>query len=555
MQRSFKLLLAVALLAGVTLRADNDGVLAGVVKDKAGAPVAGAFVKIKNDARRLTFMVISQDGGKYSTDRLPYGKYSVQGVGGEFESKWSGTVDVAASKPGAMDVTLDTQRAPALAPAWPWELPGGGGGEAAMVAPGQAKPKLPEGAGKALVEAKCLACHDVARTANARYDRAKWQRTVDDMLGYAQGSSFGTDWTPAETKQMVDYLATNLGGNSGGRNTPVPDPNSRLPRRLMQGEERRYFAVEYQLTDPIAEPHEVTVDTDGNGWVTQRVGGKLGKMDPKTYVYKEFNPPPAKSKTVRLNAIWAGPNNKLWFIDGGPNRRWLTLDSKSMEFTTYNLPKTKNGQVSGNTMRTHPNGTVWMNAIGSNTVWRLDPKTRQFDAFEVPTGKKNGRSASPYGMAIDGDGYVWVMENAVNKMGKIDPVTGNFQEFDIPVPNSFPRKAGFDANGDVWVGLHGAGKLMKIDHKTNKFTVYEPPTADSGVYAASVDMKSNLVWIAQQHVDKIGRFDPKTEKFVEFPLANAEEDHRRLEVDQKNPKRIWWSGNLSSKVGYIELLD
>ena len=158
-------------------------------------------------------------------------------------------------------------------------------------------------------------------------------------------------------------------------------------------------------------------------------------------------------------------------------------------------------------------------------------------------------------LPIPGNGFVWGMLNAVNKMGKVDPVTGNIEEFDIPVPNSFPRKAGFDANGDVWVGLHGAGKLMKIDHTNNKFTIFQPPTENSGVYAASVDQKSGLVWIAQQHVDKIGRFDPKTEKFTEFPLANAEEDHRRLEVDQKNPKRIWWSGNLSSKVGYIELLD
>ena len=101
------------------------------------------------------------------------------------------------------------------------------------------------------------------------------------------------------------------------------------------------------------------------------------------------------------------------------------------------------------------------------------------------------------------------------------------------------------------VGLHGAGKLMKIDHKTNKFTIYDPPTADSGVYAASVDHKNNIVWIAQQHVDKIASFDPKTEKFVEYPLGQAEEDHRRLEVDacgQFEVSVCFQRGNVATRI-------
>ena len=104
-------------------------------------------------------------------------------------------------------------------------------------------------------------------------------------------------------------------------------------------------------------------------------------------------------------------------------------------------------------------------------------------------------------------------------------------------------------------GYHGAGKILKIDYKTNKMSVYTPPTADSGTYAVSVDMKHNLVRIAQQQADKIARFDPKTETFVEFPLPSAEEDHRRIEVDQNNPNRVWWSGDTSNRMGYIEVLE
>ena len=43
--------------------ADQTGSVQGVVSDASGQPVTGAFVKLKNDERRLTFMVISQGAG------------------------------------------------------------------------------------------------------------------------------------------------------------------------------------------------------------------------------------------------------------------------------------------------------------------------------------------------------------------------------------------------------------------------------------------------------------------------------------------------------------
>ena len=54
------------------------GTLTGVITDAAGSAVAGAFVQMRNAERRLNFMVITQEQGKYSIDRLPAGKYVVQ---------------------------------------------------------------------------------------------------------------------------------------------------------------------------------------------------------------------------------------------------------------------------------------------------------------------------------------------------------------------------------------------------------------------------------------------------------------------------------------------
>lgn len=545
----------VAVLSTNMIRAqDGSGSLQGVVKSSSGAPVAGAFVKLRNADRRLTFMVISQTEGRYAASNLPPGRYVVQGIGGNYQSEPSPPVDVAAGRSAKVDLSLTAARAPQLAGAWPGRLPGQQAGEGDEAAAAAAAVTLPEGEGKHVLETGCVACHDLLRTVRTRADRSRWEQIIGNMRAYAQGSTLAKDLTDQQANVLLDYVTTNFSGTREGPPRPKPDPNSRLPRTFLAGEAIKYMAVEYELPNLNSEPHEVTVDSEGNGWVTQRIGGRLGRLDPNTLVYTEIDPPPGVTKTNRLNGIIAGPHNKLWFVDGGPNRRWLNYDTKTREFSVFVLPKLKSGSASGNTMRVHPNGTVWLNSIAANQVIRLDPATREFTVFEVPAGLKAGRTANPYGMAIAGDGKIWFIENAMNQMGRIDPVTGKIDEFEVPVKNAVARKGGMDSEGNVWVGLHGAGKLMKIDYKTTKMTVYSPPTEDAGVYSVQGDPKSRLVWFSEQHVDKMARFDPATETFVEFPLANAESDPRRIEIDPNNPNRIWWSGNLSGRMGYIELM-
>ena len=66
--------------------ADERGTVQGVVNNAAGQPVTGALVKLINAERHLTFMVPSQEQGRYQANDLPAGKYTVQGIGGGFES-------------------------------------------------------------------------------------------------------------------------------------------------------------------------------------------------------------------------------------------------------------------------------------------------------------------------------------------------------------------------------------------------------------------------------------------------------------------------------------
>ena len=294
---------------------DRSGTLQGVVRNSSDAPVSGAFVKLKNAERPLVFMVATQAQGRYTANNLPTGKYVLQAIGGDYQSELSAPVDVAAGRPATVDLSLTVMRSPQLPAAWPGRRPGERGGEAEAATRGAAT--LPEGAGKQIVETKCaVGCHDAQRVVRFQANRGRWEEVILNMRLYAQGSTLAKDLTDQEAKVLLDYVATNFGARERAAR-PKPDSNSRLPRTMLQSEATKYIAVEYELPIPDAEPHEVAVDSDGNGWVSQRRGGHLGRLDPKTLAYTDIAPPPAPSKFLRLNGIRSGPNNKLWVMDGG----------------------------------------------------------------------------------------------------------------------------------------------------------------------------------------------------------------------------------------------
>src|SRR5579863_9526927 len=102
---------------------ENFGTVQGMVKNAAGQPVSGAFVRLKNADKRLSFMVISQNGGAFSASDLPTGSYTVQAIEGKNQSPVSPAVAVGAGKAAKMDVALTNSRGPMLPAAWPERIP------------------------------------------------------------------------------------------------------------------------------------------------------------------------------------------------------------------------------------------------------------------------------------------------------------------------------------------------------------------------------------------------------------------------------------------------
>lgn len=66
---------------------------------------------------------------------------------------------------------------------------------------------LPSGPGKELVEARCIACHDLERVASAKRQKSEWPTLVANMVGR------GAIATPDEAQAISTYLASHFGGD------------------------------------------------------------------------------------------------------------------------------------------------------------------------------------------------------------------------------------------------------------------------------------------------------------------------------------------------------
>ena len=88
--------------------AEFAGSVQGVVKNASGQALAGAYVKLTNPERRLTFMLVTQAEGRYTMNNLPPGDYTLAFVHeklGEQEQK----VTLAAKDTKTVDQTFKTQ--------------------------------------------------------------------------------------------------------------------------------------------------------------------------------------------------------------------------------------------------------------------------------------------------------------------------------------------------------------------------------------------------------------------------------------------------------------
>lgn len=511
------------------LEAQNS-TISGVIKDSAGQPVAGAFVRVRNAEKNLAFIVVSQAQGRYQTPNLLPGSYSVESFGGGFQG--TGTAEVASGQQAKMDLSLSAPQ--------PMSTP------RRRMTQADFERMLPEGDAKRIITSRCNICHGLDMVAMNRATREEWEETVDLMKFYMEERR--VPFSDQDKAAVVEYAATHFGPNAGRAQRAAADPNKHLPRTLLGGAEAKYVAMEFALTTGSVS-HDVAVDSQGNGWVNERGDNlaSISKFDPKTLTYTRVPPPPGKVQP-RPNAIMVDPRDMVWTMDNSPNARVIAYDPRTREFSTFDVPVPPRQRAAMNTLR-YDDGAIWGSGIASSQIYRLDPSTRKVDVWPVPKG------SHPYGLALGNDKSVWYVAQYGDEIVKLDPATGKLTPHKVPQLKSDLRRMAADNDGNLWAGGHESMSLIRVDAKTGAVTEFQTPTEVSGPYSVDVDRKRNLIWVGYNYGDRLARFDPKTNTWAEFPLPRADSDVRRIEVDQNNPNRVWWAGSGAARIGYVEVLE
>jgi virginiamycin B lyase len=183
-----------------------------------------------------------------------------------------------------------------------------------------------------------------------------------------------------------------------------------------------------------ARPHDVAPAPDGKVWYTAQRNGKLGILDPQTWVAREIPLGPKSSP----HGVIQGPDGAAWITDSGQNAI-VRFDPKTEEIKVWKLPEDA-GYANLNTAAFDKDGVHWF--TGQNGIYgRLDPKTGDIKVFKAPKGR------GPYGIASTPDGEVYYVSLAGSFLGKVDRARRNQGHRTTDAqPGCSPRVVGFSGS-------------------------------------------------------------------------------------------------------------
>src|SRR5262245_53123315 len=307
--------LALAGVAGVNLRAQGATALSGVVSSAEEGKMEGVLVTVRRDGANHTVTVVSDEQGRYSFPRthVEPGKYAVTIRATGYDLTGPGTVDVAADKAATLDLSLaKTKDLPSQLTSLEWAL---------------SMPGTPEERDKFVYQAKsCNYCHNYTRIVKSKHDAKEFEAVIsrmnsyypdgtavsNDGRGWGQkllkfGDSFGKmtpngpaeegrggRWGSWQIPELAAYLEKlNL---SAGKTTWAYEPKAVLPRPPGQG--TRVIITQWDMPRKVTTSHDMSVDSKGNVWYGDEAHQVVGMLNPKTHEFKEYELPAVSTSSL-----------------------------------------------------------------------------------------------------------------------------------------------------------------------------------------------------------------------------------------------------------------
>jgi virginiamycin B lyase len=379
---------------------------------------------------------------------------------------------------------------------------------------------FPEGPGKSTVVAVCGGCHDINR-AKAGYTPAGW-----NMLQHMM-QNFDAAIPPEEWPTVTAYL------------TKAFPERPRPAAVILQGPAQASIKL-WNVPTLGSRPHDPVATKDGAIWWTGQLSNKLGRVDIKTGMIREYS---LKTSHTGPHGLREDKDGNIWFT-GNHAALIGKLDPKTGMVTEYKMPDPK--VKDPHSLEISADGMVWFTAQQSNAVGRVDMKTGEVKLVQMPTPR-----ARPYGIMITDKGVPVLCEFGTNKLAAIDPKTMEIKEYTLPNPASRPRRIAI-VGDEVYYSDFSRGFLGRYNLATGAHKEWPSPSGPNSQPYGIVYAKG-AIWYNESFAkpNTIVRFDPTTEKFQSWAIPGGGDIVRKMDVTPDgNPVT---ANSLTNQVGLVEV--
>ena len=215
--------------------------------------------------------------------------------------------------------------------------------------------------------------------------------------------------------------------------------------------------TEYKMPNPKAkDPHTIAFLRDGRIFFTVQAGNFIGTLDPKVPGgnIKLIESPTLNSRPygVRLDS------EGIPYFDEFNSNKIGSIDPKTMVVREFDLPAKA---ARPRRIAIGKDDTVWYGDYARGYLGHLDPKTGKVEEFKSP----GGGESMPYAIDVTADGAVWYVETGddqKNVLVRFNPETKKFLTWPVPGGGGTVRNMDIDKSGNLWLAESGVGKIARV---------------------------------------------------------------------------------------------
>ena len=522
--------------------------LTGQVTSTEEGPMEGVVVSARKEGSTVSISVVTNDQGRFAfpAARLEPGRYTLKARAAGYELDGPRAADVTASQEARIGIRLKKVKnlsAHLNNAEWLMSIPGTDEQKRFLL--------------------NCTGCHTLERIMKSTHDADGFLEVIQRMSLYYPGS------TPLKPQRLAGSATRDVERGGNGRKTAEwlasislsQEPTWTFPLKTeprLTGTSTHVIITEYDLPNPLIQPHDVMLDRAGNVWYSDFGQMFLGKMDPKTGTVTQYPIPVVKPG-------WPEGTLDLEF-DKGDNP-WIGLmyqsaiakfDKKTGKFRVWTTPQewdTDGGQLGHLAIEgTNIDNKVWIKNSDVGNIYRLDLISNKMENLGNFKDPRTGKRIGTYGIHSDAQNNAYLLDFSAGNIVKIDARTKNATVYQTPTPDSRPRRGRVDREGRLWFGEYQGNAIGMFDPRTERMTEWKVPTPWSAPYDAVADRNGDA-WTGSMLTDRVSRLEIKTGTYIEYMLPRPTNIRRVYVDDSKNPGTLWIGSNHGASIVKVEPLD